>query len=108
MYDQSAVINIVRQFVLELTTAGYNPEVVFLFGSYANGKPSIWSDIDVAVWDEKFSGCLPLDVEDLKSLLSKFSNIELHTFSLEDQESPLIREIRQSGICIYSSSVKTC
>ena len=61
---------------------------MFLFGSHAKGKPHKNSDIDVAIWDTRFSGCLPLDVENLKSILSKYSSIELHTFNMEDLDSP--------------------
>jgi hypothetical protein len=52
------------------------------------------------VWDSKFSGCLPLDIENIKSKLSKYSSIELHTFNIEDKYNPIIREIKTNGIRI--------
>lgn len=100
MFDKGALKTIIHQFIGELASAGYSPDEVFLFGSYAKGKPDKFSDIDVAVWDKKFSGCLPLDIEDIKSIVSKYSAIELHTFNSDDKDSPFIREIRTNGIRI--------
>ena len=100
MFDKNAVKTIIHQFIGELANVGYSPDEVFLFGSYAKGKPNEFSDIDVAVCDKKFSGCLPLDIENIKSIVSKYSAIELHTFNSNDKDSPLIREIRKNGIRI--------
>ena len=100
MYDEDAVNAIITHFISELIKADYSPEEVFLFGSYAKGNPHKYSDIDVAVWDQKFSGCLPLDVENIKSILSRFSSIELHTFNSEEKDSPFISEIKTNGIRI--------
>jgi len=100
MYDKNTVIEIINHFISELTSAGYTPDEIFLFGSYARGNPHKFSDIDVAVWDRKFSGCLPLDIENIKSILSKYSSIELHTFNSEDKDSPIISEIKTNGIRI--------
>lgn len=100
MYDRKAVITIIHNFIAELANADYAPDQVFLFGSYAKGNPHKFSDIDVAMWDKKFSGCLPFDIENIKSILSKYSSIELHTFSLADTDSPIIREIKANGIRI--------
>ncbi len=100
MYEKNVVIGIINHFVSELITVGYAPNEVFLFGSYAKGNPHKYSDIDVAVWDSKFSGCLPFDIENIKSLLSKYSDIELHTFNSQDKDSPIIKEIKTNGIRI--------
>ena len=100
MYDKDTVNAIITHFISELINADYSPDEVFLFGSYAKGNPHKFSDIDVAVWDQKFSGCLPLDIENIKSILSRFSSIELHTFNSEDKDSPFISEIKTNGIRI--------
>jgi predicted nucleotidyltransferase len=100
MYDKNTVITIIHNFIAELTNADYKPDQVYLFGSYAKGNPHKFSDIDLAVWDKKFTGCIPLDIERIKSILSKYSSIELHTFCPEDKDSPLIREIVENGIRI--------
>ncbi len=100
MYDKDTVNAIITHFIRELINADYSPDEVFLFGSYAKGNPHKFSDIDVAVWDRKFSGCLPLDIENIKSILSRFSSIELHTFNSENKDSPFISEIKTNGIRI--------
>ena len=100
MFDQNSSITIVRHFIDEMINKGYTPDEVFLFGSFAKGNPHEYSDIDIAVWDSKFSGCLPLDIENFKSILAKYSLIELHTFNSAEIDNPFIREIRKNGIRI--------
>ena len=100
MVDQTAAIEVIHRFIGELTNAGYTPDEVYLFGSYASGIPNRFSDIDVAVWDSKFSGCLPFDIENVKSILSRYSLIELHTFNSKEKDNPYIHEIKTKGIRI--------
>ena len=103
MFTRKSLKNIIQEFILELKSKGYNPSKVVLFGSYAKGRPHEHSDIDLAVWDEKFTGCIPLDVESLIKLKVKFpSLLELHTYhSSETVDSdPFIGEILAHGIRI--------
>lgn len=100
MLDQTAAIGMIHRFVRELTQVGYMPDEVYLFGSYASGSQDNFSDIDVAVWDRKFSGCLPFDIENIKSILSRYSIIELHTCNSNDEDNPYIPEIKTKGIRI--------
>ncbi len=51
---------IVGKLIEDLCENGYNPSRVILFGSVAKGKAHAHSDIDVAIWDEKFTGCRPI------------------------------------------------
>lgn len=100
MVDQAAAIEVIHRFMGELANVGYTLDEVYLFGSYASGIPNSFSDIDVAVWDSKFSGCLPFDIENVKSILSRYSLIELHTFNSKENDSPYIQEIKTKGIRI--------
>ena len=100
MVDQSAAIGLINLFIGDLVRHGFKPNRVFLFGSYAKGNQQEYSDIDVAIWDSKFSGCLPLDMEQLKSIISKYSKIEIHTFNSLEEPSPLSHEIEATGIRI--------
>jgi uncharacterized protein len=105
MFTRRALKIIIQDFVLELKSKGFNPTKVVLFGSYAKGHPREHSDIDLAIWDEKFTGCTPLDVEALIKMKIKFpSLLELHTYhSAETMESdPFIGEIEKHGISIDS------
>ena len=105
MFTRKSLKIIIQEFILELRSKGYNPSKVVLFGSYAKGHPHEYSDIDLAIWDEKFTGCIPLDIESLLKMKVKFPTLlELHTYhSTETVESdPFIGEIEKHGILIDS------
>ena len=105
MFTRKSLKIIIQEFILELKAKGYNPSKVVLFGSYAKGHPHEYSDIDLAIWDEKFTGCIPLDIESLLKMKVKFPTLlELHTYhSTETVESdPFIGEIEKHGILIDS------
>lgn len=90
----------ISDFVTDLKLAGYSPTRVVLFGSYAKGKPNELSDIDLAVWDKKFTGCGTVDIEPIASIVSKYPLLELHPFSEEDTENnnPFVKEILTHGV----------
>jgi len=100
MLTRKALGQRISDFVADLKTAGYSPSKVVLFGSYAKGKPNELSDIDLAVWDKKFTGCGTTDIEPIVSIVSKYPLLELHTFSEEDTESnnPFVKEILRHGV----------
>lgn len=93
----------VADFLADLHRVGYTPSRVFLFGSYAKGKPTEHSDVDLAIWDKRFTGCGTVDVAPLISIISKYPRLELHTFSEEDTEEthPFVREIVRHGKPLY-------
>ena len=74
--------------------------MAYVFGSTVNGNAHEYSDIDLAVWDEKFTGALHLDYEMLKHFLLKHKQIELHTYQANDTEDtkPFIHEIKKTGV----------
>ena len=107
MFTRKSLKIIIHEFILELKNKGYNPSKVILFGSYAKGRPREHSDIDLAIWDEKFTGCIPLDVESLIKLKVKFpSLLELHTYHASEtvDSDPFIGEIEKHGILIDPQS----
>ena len=77
-------MNVVESFVSTLLAAGYAPAHVVLFGSYAKGHPNPTSDIDLAIWDERFVGCGTADIAPIAHLVSKYPRLEVHTFALDD------------------------
>lgn len=99
-------IRIAKQIIVsligDLRLEGYNPTRVVLFGSVAKAKAHRYSDIDVAVWDEKFTGCRPIDRESLVKILHRYPRLELHTFhsSETSDDNPFIKEIEKSGIAV--------
>jgi predicted nucleotidyltransferase len=52
--DKRAVLEIIRKFKVLLENGGMQVEKIILFGSYANGNPHEWSDIDLVVVSPDF------------------------------------------------------
>jgi len=72
-----------------------------LFGSYAQGRPGEWSDIDIALVSEIFVGNRMDDKDKIRRItLSVSSEIEVIPFSPKDfhLENPLAKEILTTGI----------
>ncbi len=90
----------IESLLTDLKAAGYKPTRAVLFGSVAKGKAHELSDVDVAIWDEKFTGCLPIDIEQIAPLLRGYSRVEVHTFHTSEnkENNPFIEEIEKSGI----------
>ena len=82
-----------------LEEAGYSPRKAILFGSYAKGHPHAYSDLDVAIWADGFSGNALLDIERIAPLLRPFHPIELHPFHSSEtgEDNPFITEIEATG-----------
>ena len=93
-----------KRMIGELNAAlllhGILPEKIILFGSYANGNPHPGSDIDIAIWSGDFTGHRLLDIEKVASVISKFDDLELHPFSLEDTalNNSFVDEIERTGV----------
>jgi predicted nucleotidyltransferase len=102
MLTQRIALKHINDFLNDLKAVGYTPEKAFLFGSVAKGSARETSDIDLAVWDKKFSGCLAEDYEPIKKILRKHFLIELHTFPSQENEfdNPFISEIEKTGVRI--------
>ena len=100
MFTRKKLDNHINSFLSELVKNGYSPNKVILFGSYANGKPTDLSDIDLAIWDTQFTGCGTVDVSRIASILSNYPSIELHPFAVDETigDNPFIEEIVTKGI----------
>ena len=97
----------ITRLIDDLRIHGYNPSRVILFGSVAKGKAHRYSDIDVAIWDKKFTGCRPVDYEAVVKILHNYSRLELHTFhsSETSEDNPFIKEIEKDEIAISIEGV---
>lgn len=86
----------------------FNIHAIVLFGSYANGKPREYSDIDLAVFSESF-GNDPLSEMTLLCKMRRRvdTDIEPLPFSKEDflthSEKDFIHEILEKGKMIYEN-----
>lgn len=90
---------IVGKLIEDLRENGYNPTRVILFGSVAKGKAHVHSDIDVAIWDERFTGCRPIDIEAMVKILHRHPRVEVHTYPAGEtgEDNPFIKEIENHG-----------
>jgi predicted nucleotidyltransferase len=72
-----------------------------LFGSYASGRFSEWSDIDLAIVSDAFEGSRIADRAKLRKIsLEVSSDIETIPFRPEDfiADDPFVREIMETGM----------
>ncbi len=107
MVTRTIAMNQIAELIEALSVLGYRPTQAYLFGSVAEGHQHAYSDIDLALWDERFSGSLTLDYEPIKHILSRFPLIELHTFAATDDEhtNPWAKEIIKKGIRVELNSL---
>jgi predicted nucleotidyltransferase len=100
MLTRDIAINTAQKFIAEIIKLGYNPQQAILFGSVVNGKVHEYSDIDLALWDSKFTGIMHEDVAALKVLFRNYKQVELHPFNANttDETNPFISIIKATGI----------
>ncbi len=102
MFTQKDAIIQAQCLINDLRSEGYSIDRSMLFGSFVNEKQHEHSDIDLAVWDKLFSGCMAADYEPIKHVLSKYPRIELHTFHRKDNKktNPFVEVIEKEGIAL--------
>ena len=102
MLDNAKVREIVRDYSDEVLKM-FNPTKIILFGSYVNGTPNEWSDIDVAVLVRDYKG----DWLDTHARLfnlkwqDEFIDIEPHLLDETHDPSGFIEHIIKTGEVIY-------
>ena len=102
MVTQHTALAEVQAFVADLHTLGIRPKQVILFGSFARNEQREWSDIDVAIVAEEFSGFSPKDARLMSPALARHVDIEPHPFRPEDftDWNPFVEEIKRTGIVV--------
>jgi predicted nucleotidyltransferase len=102
MLTRESVIEKVSRFAAELKALGIHLKKVILYGSYASNRQHEWSDIDVALVADEFTG---FGFEDCKyfsriNIRDEYLDIETRTFSTADFEkgNPFIEEIKKTGV----------
>jgi len=74
---------------------------VILFGSYARGTQTEWSDIDLAIVSDVFIGSRFDDRKKIRPIyLSVSSELEVLPYTPEDftEDDPFVKEIIETGI----------
>ena len=110
MLTRNAAIKMVENFAKEINQQGINLRKVILFGSFAKGLQHEWSDIDVALVADDFTGVGILDTPRFSSIGIKnpYYRIEPKTYSTDyfQESDPFIEEIKKTGIEIKIPSEK--
>ena len=99
MYSQVDINKIVNDFI-NLVSSEFPLRSVYLFGSYANGNPDNYSDVDLAIVSDNFEGSRFFDKKKInKYILKTSADLEVHPFKTEDftEENPFVKEIISSG-----------
>ena len=104
MLDRNAAIETVQNYADEIQARGVNLRKVILYGSFAKGKQHEWSDIDVALVADEFTG---FTFEDKKlfpyiGIKKPYIRIEAKTYPTGyfREGDPFIDEIKKEGIVI--------
>jgi predicted nucleotidyltransferase len=102
MLTQDVVIETVRNYALEIKARGVHLRTVFLYGSFAKGTQHEWSDIDVALVADEFTGFGFNDVKLFSCIGIKkpYIRIEAKTYPTEyfREGDPFIDIIKKEGI----------
>jgi predicted nucleotidyltransferase len=100
VYTKENIDSIIHSF-LDSIKNEIRIDKVFLFGSYARGTSSKYSDIDLAIVSRDFEGVRFFDRKRLiKYIVKVNTDIQLHPFKLEDftTDDPFVEEIIRTGI----------
>ena len=98
--SQEEAISISQEFIDKLRFSGINIRHAFLYGSYLRNEQREYSDIDVAIIAEEFTGILPLDLPIILNILKDYSIIHAKTYSMDDwiNGEPFLDEIVKAGL----------
>jgi predicted nucleotidyltransferase len=102
MVTQSTAIKIARKYVQAVRDTGVSVRQAYLFGSFAKNMQHKWSDIDIAIVADDFTGIAAIDKDSFRHLhlLPQFMAIEVHTFPTGRwlEGDPFAKEILKNAI----------
>jgi len=105
MAQKTDIINLVRSFCREVDKNNkIKIRKAYLFGSMARGKSNKYSDIDIAIVSDSFSGFKYHDRAMLNPYILRINtSLEIHPFTKNEFNSntPFVKEIKKTGIRIY-------
>lgn len=97
------IIEKIKLFLNELMKENIKISQVFLFGSYARNQQNIWSDIDLAIVSDDFTGNRMVDYDlFVNAILKVDRKFEPIPFKSEQftADNPFVQEILKKGIKI--------
>ena len=108
-YTRTEIKKLAKALVSELEKNKIKVAKIILYGSYAKGHPTNYSDIDIAIISPSFKGKRLLMIQELLSnILSKYlAIIEPIGYSSADfqtaEPETFLGEIKRSGKILYST-----
>jgi predicted nucleotidyltransferase len=113
MLNTGTAKEIIRDFISACAENKINFRKVILFGSIVSGKNHEYSDIDLALVSDQFSGNSIKDWHEMSLVIvkdKKFYNIEPHTYTtkeFENGDDPFVEEVvKKTGIEISLNNSK--
>jgi predicted nucleotidyltransferase len=104
MLDKTAAREIAVQYADEVKKV-LTPNAIVLFGSYVDGKPHEWSDIDIAVIMNDFQGNWLETASMLCSLTRRVSiDIEPHLLDKLYDKSGFVEYVIRTGEVLYKTA----
>ena len=102
MVTQAIALARVQQFLEEVRQLGVPLRKAILFGSFARNEQHEYSDIDLALVADDFTGAAFIDMKPFVRALVKHVDIEPHTFSPAQftDWNPFVQEIKRTGIVV--------
>jgi predicted nucleotidyltransferase len=100
MFTQESLLKYIHGYIKACNDLCIYFNKVILFGSYAKKTAHEYSDIDLALVSDDFSGSWPEDRDRLAHATALFYNIEPRPYSTDyfEKGDPFIDEIKQTGI----------
>lgn len=102
MHTRENILAVLKKF-FSLIEKEFPLKEIYVFGSYVNGTPNEFSDIDVAIVSDNFEGNRFVDREKIAKYVIAVSNdIEVHPFKTVDftRDDPFVKGIIEKGIKI--------
>ena len=102
MVTQAIALARVQQFLEEVRQLGVPLRKAILFGSFAHNEQHEYSDIDLALVADDFTGAAFIDMKPFVRALVEHVDIEPHTFSPAQFTdcNPFVQEIKRTGIVV--------
>lgn len=100
----TAVLEIVRQYLRNIAGQGILPGMGVIFGSYASGHPGRWSDIDLLVVSPTFDGAYSREAVNCLWRVAARTDSRIEPIPcgqrqwIEDAATPIIEIARRQGI----------
>lgn len=105
-----ALDNLLQQVISDLIENNIAPHKIILFGSYNNGNVHKYSDVDIAVWSDRFSGNPLEDFNLVKAIAQKNRPVSFKLYPADataNNYDPFIEVIEQTGKTIYEQERQT-